>query len=344
MKILVTGGTGSVGRALIQRLSDHGHRILVVGRSPGAEVPGADYEVCDVADYDRLCRLMRGFEAVIHLAAIRSPGSGPGRTVFSVNAGGTFTVYEAAAANGIRRVVSASSINALGYHFGRKLFPIQYLPIDEHHLSVTTDAYSFSKQIVEQTAEYFWHREGISGACIRLPKTLDFNTTDHSSWSERIKGHLRFVKGLLDLDDPSRREKLSYLDRQFERLGAAGFHETRGFDASEYMSADELDFMIKKTDFWAWIDARDSAQIFEKCATAEYNGSHTLFANAALNEVKLPIESLARLYVPTPAVRHGGESGRPEAPPAENTLVCIRRARDLVGYEPEYNALAASMP
>ena len=369
MKILVTGGTGSVGRALVNRLSRQGHAVLVIGRSPGVDVPGADYEVCDVSDYDRLARLMHGCDAVIHLAAIPWPGAASGREVFRVNAAATFTLYEAAAANGIHRVVTASSINALGYHFGRKLFPIKYLPVDEGHPWFATDAYSFAKQVMEQTAEYFWHREGISGASIRLPKTLDFEAKDHSSWYDSIKTHRAFVEGLLQLDEPSRRARIEHLDRQFERLGRDGFHETRGFDTSGYLSAEEVDFMVKKTDFWAWIDARDSAQVFEKCVTADYDGAHVLFANAARNEVQLPHDSLALLYLPRPELRAAGfapeqQAGAPDAGGASSVqggrgrsprlangaatgatsaLVSIERARELVGFTPEYNSFEESL-
>ena len=48
-------------------------------------------------------------------------------------------------------------------------FDIEYFPIDEAHPDFTTDAYSFSKRILEETAAYFWRREAISGVQLRFP-------------------------------------------------------------------------------------------------------------------------------------------------------------------------------
>jgi nucleoside-diphosphate-sugar epimerase len=69
-------------------------------------------------------------------------------------------------------VIPASSINALGYYFGKVQFPILYFPVDEEHPTFTTDSYSFSKQIVEQIAAYYHRREGIDSVCLRLPAVL----------------------------------------------------------------------------------------------------------------------------------------------------------------------------
>ena len=73
-----------------------------------------------------------------------------GKQIFQINAAGSFNVYQAAADAGIKRVVSASSINALGFNFGVKASRIRYLPIDEDHPNVTTDAYSFCKEVLDR--------------------------------------------------------------------------------------------------------------------------------------------------------------------------------------------------
>ena len=168
MNILVTGGLGSVGRPLVKLLVKNGHAVKVIGRRPEAEVeaeliPGASYTSCDINEFSSIRQQVRGMDTVIHLAAIPAPMMAPGVEIFRINCSGTFNVYEAAAQEGIRRVVTASSINWLGFNFGIKSFPIQYFPLDEAHPNFTTDAYSFSKQIIEEVAAYYWRREGISG-------------------------------------------------------------------------------------------------------------------------------------------------------------------------------------
>lgn len=77
------------------------------------------------------------------MVALPRPCDGPGEEVFRINAAGTFNVFQAAAEEGIRRV-------------------------DEDHPGLTTDAYSFSKEIDGQIGAYFRRREGISSVTLRF--------------------------------------------------------------------------------------------------------------------------------------------------------------------------------
>ncbi len=107
MRVLVTGGNGNVGKAAVARLVKNGFSVKVIGRTAGVEIPGAGYEVCDINDYPHLREAVRGFEAIVHLAAIPSPSMGTSDQVFYANVQGTFNVYKAAEEEGIRRVVQA---------------------------------------------------------------------------------------------------------------------------------------------------------------------------------------------------------------------------------------------
>ncbi len=160
MRILVTGGLGGIGRVTVARLLRHGHDVLALDRIPEAEVEqevweeieGAAYRQVDMRDFEALGSHFEGMDAVVHLAALPHPSMGSEVEVIDINCRGAFNVYRAAADAGIKRVVSASSINALGYNFGIT-FPVgqlQYFPIDEAHPEFTTDPYSFSKQMIEQ--------------------------------------------------------------------------------------------------------------------------------------------------------------------------------------------------
>jgi len=125
VRILITGAIGNVGPAVVERLLDAGHDLRAIGRRPDMRVPGARYGVCDVTDMDRLVEQMEGIQAVVHLAALGHPTMGAPETVFRINAVGTLNVYEAAARAGIRRVVTASSINALGFGMGVKDYTVE---------------------------------------------------------------------------------------------------------------------------------------------------------------------------------------------------------------------------
>jgi nucleoside-diphosphate-sugar epimerase len=183
MKVLVTGGTGNVGRATVERLVRNGHTVRVIGRRADMDIESAEYLQGDVNDLQRLREVMDGMEGVVHLAAIPHPAKGTGPEIFHVNCGGTYNVYEAAAMHGIRRVVTASSINAFGYNFGTVNFDLLYFPIDEAHPTFTTDPYSFSKEVTEAIADYYWRREGISGVCLRLPAVYEVDESGETRFA-----------------------------------------------------------------------------------------------------------------------------------------------------------------
>ena len=145
MYIAVTGGIGGVGRTTVAQLIAHGHKVRVLDRVLASEVKpevleeiqGAEYQQAEITDFESLRGQFDGMDAVVHLAALASPGMGPEHLVYDVNTRGTFNVYRTAADAGIKRVVSATSINALGYNYGIKGFPIRYFPIDEEHPDFT---------------------------------------------------------------------------------------------------------------------------------------------------------------------------------------------------------------
>ena len=345
VKILVTGGVGSVGRVAVARLLLHGHEVRVLDRQPAAEIgddvwediKGADYCQADTTDFDALSRHFVGIEAVVHLAAYAYPGAAAEEEIFRVNCGGAFNVYRAAADAGIKRVVSASSINALGYNFGIKSFPIEYFPIDEAHPSITTDPYSFSKQVLEATAAYFWRREEISGICLRFPFVL--RTSSH--WAERMKGFSAYrrqaFETLAALPESERRARIDAAITAFD-LGRADRHMERPW--SEHHRPERREppppeqmMMFGRTDFWSIINAEDAAQAIEKGVLADYEGSHPLFVNDSENSLGVCSRLLAELYFPEVT------TWKRDVKDAE-TLVSNDRARALIGYEPEHSMRA----
>ena len=168
MKVLVTGGAGNIGKHTVKRLVEEGYSVKALDLQREVSVENAEYVVCDITNIKNLKREMKGCDAVLHLAAYNLPWSASGEEIFRVNCYGTYCVFQAAALTGIKRVVVASSINALGFFFGCEYPTVHYLPIDEKHPRYTTDPYSFSKEILEEIAGYFWRREGISSVCIRM--------------------------------------------------------------------------------------------------------------------------------------------------------------------------------
>ncbi|HWG01532.1 MAG TPA: SDR family NAD(P)-dependent oxidoreductase [Trebonia sp.] len=119
--VVVTGGTGCIGSALMGQLAARGPARLVSvsrGLTEGwPRQPGAEYRHADVTDRQALDRLLAEVrpDIVFHVAAQRSPALAEvevHRTV-STNVLGTRNVLAAAAATGVPQVVCASTGKAL---------------------------------------------------------------------------------------------------------------------------------------------------------------------------------------------------------------------------------------
>ena len=116
MKILVTGGTGFLGRRTVARLVERGHevRLLVRPGSSRQRFPDSvGFAEGDVTDRGSVERAVEGCEALVHAAAlvkILAPPSEFDR----INLGGLDNALGAAASRGVRRIVYVSSFIALG--------------------------------------------------------------------------------------------------------------------------------------------------------------------------------------------------------------------------------------
>ena len=112
MKVLVTGGTGYLGRAVVEALAARGHDLVVFSRKatraglPGRAVDG------DVRDAGALERAAAGCDAVCHMAAHVSIW-GPARAFDEVNVGGLANAIAAVRAHRIPRLLYTSSFLAL---------------------------------------------------------------------------------------------------------------------------------------------------------------------------------------------------------------------------------------
>ena len=173
MRVVVTGGSGRIGRWLVRELVGRDHEVLVFDKTvPPEPTPSVAYKLGECEDLGEVYDVLRGADAVVHLAAIPSNQRHPYPTVFRTNVVSTYNVGEAAGRLGLRKIVAASSINALGMSMAEREMTPLALPIDEEHPRRPQDAYSLSKLIDEETLKALHRRTGIKAIAIRPPLML----------------------------------------------------------------------------------------------------------------------------------------------------------------------------
>ena len=163
MKILVTGGTGFTGSALVKRLLQEGHQVIALDYKEGLKPQelrrlGAEVIIGSVTDREVVERSMRGVELVFHLAAAFRELNVPQRHYYEVNVGGTRNVLEAAAREGVRRFIYCSTCGVHGN--------IANPPAGEDAPIRPADYYQQTKYEAEPLV-LEWHARGLKSVIIR---------------------------------------------------------------------------------------------------------------------------------------------------------------------------------
>jgi len=175
MKIAVTGGSGKLGRSVVQRLSDEGNEVLNLDRT-GERNSGL--VVVDLKDYGQVVDALlgiddrhAGFDAIVHLGAIPAPGILPDVATFHNNMLSTYNVFLAARRAGIKKLVYASSETVLGLPFD---IDPPYIPVDEEYPARPESTYSLVKHLEEQMAVQLtrWDPE-LSITALRFSNVMD---------------------------------------------------------------------------------------------------------------------------------------------------------------------------
>ena len=185
MRALVTGGSGCLGRALVNRLVRAGEfcRVLDVEGPAGGSLPrGVEYVPGDVRALEQVRRAVQNIDVVFHFAAVVH-GRGDEESVHAVNVGGTANVVQAAAECGVLRMVFASTIGVYGVEVGQNIREDQ--PEDPKTL------YARSKQQAERLV---LGARGVEGVVLRFP--VAYGPFDRGNVSRLIRAidRKRFVQ------------------------------------------------------------------------------------------------------------------------------------------------------
>jgi nucleoside-diphosphate-sugar epimerase len=169
MRIVVTGGSGKAGRWVVRDLRERGHDVLNVD----VVHDGSAHGLCvrtDLTDLGSAIEVIRGADAVVHLAAIPAPELRPPGETFRINTMSTYNVFEAAVHERVRRVVWASSETVLGLPFDS---PPAFAPIDESHPPRPETSYALSKLVGETLAAQLSRQHGIPFVGLRISNIME---------------------------------------------------------------------------------------------------------------------------------------------------------------------------
>src|SRR6187431_2642832 len=158
-RVVVTGGSGKLGRAVVEDLATHGYDVVNIDSALPPAGQKAVFSRVDLTDLGQVTEALTGIDdryddvdAVVHLAAIPAPGLRTSAATFANNVPSTHNVFSAARRAGIRNVVWASSETVLGLPFET---PPPYAPVDEEYPVRPESTYSLGKAVEEEMARHF---------------------------------------------------------------------------------------------------------------------------------------------------------------------------------------------
>ena len=163
MRVLVTGGTGFTGKALVRRLINEGHEVVALDYKEGLATDelrdmGAEVVIGSVADKDVVEKCMQGVDIVQHLAAAFRELDVPNSYYDEINVGGTRNVLEAAEKQGVSKFIYCSTCGVHGN--------VENPPANEDAPINAADYYQQTKYAAEPVVHEFAKR-GMKTVIIR---------------------------------------------------------------------------------------------------------------------------------------------------------------------------------
>lgn len=187
-RVLVTGGAGTIGSHLVDQLVNEGVADIVVldnlvrgRRSNLGQAMSSDAVQLvegDIRDRDLVERLMRGVDVVFHQAAIRiTQCAEEPRLALEVLVDGTFNVVDAAAREGVRKLVAASSASVYGL---AEDFPTR----ENHHPYANDTLYGASKTFNEGLLRSYHAMTGLDYVALRYFNVYGARMDVHGLYTE----------------------------------------------------------------------------------------------------------------------------------------------------------------
>jgi len=173
--ILITGAAGRLGSHLRRGLVPLAKTLRLADIADlGPLAPHEEAQVFDLADQAAVMAAVEGVDAIVHFGG--APLERPWQEVLDSNIRGSYHIYEAARKHGVKRVVYASSVHAIGYHALTD-------HIDANAPHRPDSLYGLSKCFVEDLGRLYWDKFGIESVMLRIFSSFPEPADRRMLWS-----------------------------------------------------------------------------------------------------------------------------------------------------------------
>lgn len=169
-KLVLTGAAGRLGSYLREPLTALCDELVStdIADNIGTLYPGERYMRADLAQMDQIAPVLEGADMVVHFGAIVDEK--PFEELLGPNFVGSYNIWEAGYKAGVRRVVYASSIHAVGMHLKS-----DFIGTDAEHRPDTF--YGLAKCFTEDLGRMYWDKRGMESVHLRILSCAQVNNT-----------------------------------------------------------------------------------------------------------------------------------------------------------------------
>jgi nucleoside-diphosphate-sugar epimerase len=235
--VLITGAAGYIG-SFLRKAWKGKYELVLIDHKEIKDPDGAKTFIGNIQDVDLMKKACEGVDTVVHLAANASPYADFDRDVLPINIIGTHSVYRAAVESGVKRLVFASSIHAVGGYPPdvQVKWDMPVRPCCE---------YGVSKCYGEALGRYFSDKKGLSVIAVRIGGVHGHDVEPHKYDSKQMD-YLVSEEDLTQLmtkcveapDDMQYAIVHGLSDNRFKRLDISHTREILGYQPTHDSSED----------------------------------------------------------------------------------------------------------
>ena len=160
-KIVLTGAAGRLGSYLREPIAEICETLVSsdIVQDIGKTLENESYQQADLANYEQVAQALEGADLVVHFGAYADEATF--KTILGPNIVGAYNIWESAFQNGLKRVIYASSIHAVGMHKA-----VDNIDTLAPHKPDTF--YGLAKCFTEDLAQMYWDKRGLESVCLRI--------------------------------------------------------------------------------------------------------------------------------------------------------------------------------